>query len=281
MENESEMLKTIDRQRGGIFMNPILEEIINSGYTESINGEKVKVDDAISVEEGLFLQKIICDIKASVCVDIGLGYGVSSLFIGDALRKTPNTRLITIDPKQLSLEKGIGYLIRKERKGIGLNNLKKAGYEEMVKFYEVPSHLVLPKLEAQGVRIDFAFIDGWHTFDYTLLDFFYVDRLLRIGGVVAIHDTNRPAIRKVCRFIVKNRSYSVYPSQKNKQNLNFSIAHRIIWRIAQVLPERVRYLLRPEFIEPDETLGLIPHGSVMAFKKNAEYMNKSYEHWSF
>lgn len=262
-------------------MNPVLKEIMRSGYTESPDGEKVKVDDAISIEEGLLLQKIIRDTKAAVCVDIGLGYGVSSLFICDALAKTPDARLITIDPKQLSPEKGIGYLIRKEKKGIGLNNLKKAGYEEMIKFYEAPSHLVLPKLEDQGARIDFAFIDGWHTFDYSLLDFFYVDRLLRVGGVVAIHDTNRSAIRKVCRFIVTNRSYSVFPPQKNKHNLNLSLSRRIVWRIVHLLPKRVRHFLKPEFIEPDETLGLVPTGRVMAFKKEAEYMNKSYEHWEF
>jgi hypothetical protein len=32
-----------------------------------------------------------------------------------------------------------------------------------------------------GVQVDFAFMDGWHTFDYTLLDFFYTDKL---GGHV-------------------------------------------------------------------------------------------------
>ncbi len=55
-----------------------------------------------------------------MCIDIGLAYGVSSLFICDALAKitNDNARLITIDPKQFSLEKGIGYLIRKARKGI-------------------------------------------------------------------------------------------------------------------------------------------------------------------
>ncbi|HER23663.1 MAG TPA: class I SAM-dependent methyltransferase [Candidatus Atribacteria bacterium] len=256
-------------------MNPVLEEIMRSGYTESPNGERVKVYGAVSLEEGLFLQGIIRDIKPVVCVDIGLGLGVSSLFICDALAKTLNACLITIDPKQFSTEKGIGYCNGTHRKGIGLNSLRKAGYKEMIKFYEAPSHLVLPKLEDQCARIDFAFIDGWHTFDYTLLDFFYVDRILRVGGVVAIHDTNRPAIRKVCRFIVTNRSYSVFPLQKKKQNLNLSITRRVIGRIAQLLPKRIRHLFEPEFIEPDESLGLVPHGSVMAFKKEAEYLSKS------
>ena len=275
MENESEILKEVDRKLGGIPMNPVLEEIMRSGYTESPNGERVKVYGAISLEEGLFLQGIIRDIKPQSCVDIGLGLGVSSLFICDALAKTPNACLITIDPKQFSMEKGIGYCNGTHRKGIGLNNLRKAGYKEMIKFYEAPSHLVLPKLEDQCVRIDFAFIDGWHTFDNTLLDFFYVDRLLRVGGVVAIHDTKRHAIRKVCRFIVTNRSYSLFPLQKKKTKPYLSITHRVIGRIAQLLPKRISHLLKPEIYEPDESLGLVPHGSVMAFKKEAEYLSKS------
>jgi len=40
---------------------------------------------------------------------------------------------------------------------------------------------------ARGVKIDFAFVDGWHTFDYTLIDFFYIDKILRSGGLVSFH----------------------------------------------------------------------------------------------
>ncbi|MFC1934581.1 class I SAM-dependent methyltransferase [Chloroflexota bacterium] len=262
-------------------MNPVLDEIMHSGYTWSPDGNRVKVDDAISLEEGAFLQKIIRDINPIECVDIGLGYGVSSLFICDALAKTPNASLITIDPKQFSSEKGIGFNNRKERKGIGLYNLEKAGYQKMTHFYEAQSHLVLPKLEDQGVRIDFAFIDGWHTFDYTLIDFFYVDRLLNVGGVVAIHDTNREAIRKVCRFIITNRSYSVFRCSTEQMAFSNMPIRWVIWRIAQLLPKRVRYLLKPEFTEPDILLGLAPYGSIIAFRKEEEYMSKSDYHREF
>ena len=54
--------------------------------------------------------------------------------------------------------------------------------------------------EAQGERIDFAFIDGAHTFDHALVDFFYIDRMLNVGGIVAFDDLGFPCIEKVCRF---------------------------------------------------------------------------------
>src|SRR5665647_3489404 len=68
--------------------------------------------------------------------------------------------------------------------GMGLLNVKKAGYEAIVEFYGKPSYLALPQILGTGCKIDFALIDGMHTFDFALVDFFYIDRLLNIGGVV-------------------------------------------------------------------------------------------------
>jgi hypothetical protein len=45
-----------------------------------------------------------------------------------------------------------------------------------------------------------------------MVDFFYVDKLLRPGGVVALDDVNYPNIRKLCRYVVTNLPYEVVPS---------------------------------------------------------------------
>jgi len=76
---------------------------------------------------------------------------------------------------------------------------------------EGPSHLMLPGLLERGVKLDLAFIDGWHTFDYTLLDFFYIDKMLRPGGVVLLHDQSWPSKQKVIRFIMTHRRYKELP----------------------------------------------------------------------
>ena len=70
---------------------------------------------------------------------------------------------------------------------------------------------MLPKLLEKGVVLDLAFIDGWHTFDYTLLDFFYIDKMLRPGGVVLLHDRSWPSKQKVMRFIKTHRKYRELP----------------------------------------------------------------------
>ena len=182
----------------------VLDEILRTGFVKSADDEPVELNSQISKEEGEFLQKLILELKPKVSVEVGLAFGISSLFICEALAQVQAERHIIIDPYQLSYWKGIG-----------LNNLKKAGYEKLIDFKEVSSHRALPQLEAEGVKIDFAFVDGWHTFDYVLMEFFYIDRLLRVGGVVAFDDTFYRSIRKVCRYIITNRAYTVIPDSSS------------------------------------------------------------------
>jgi hypothetical protein len=79
---------------------------------------------------------------------------------------------------------------------------------------------MLPKLLERGVTLDLAFIDGWHTFDYTFLDFFYIDKLLRPGGVVLLHDRSWPSKQKVMQFIMTHRRYKELPGKgKRGQSL--------------------------------------------------------------
>ncbi len=49
--------------------------------------------------------------------------------------------------------------------------------------------------------LDFIFIDGWHTFDYTLIDFFYADKLLRKDGIILIDDALHKGVEKFVKNI--------------------------------------------------------------------------------
>src|SRR5262249_46370140 len=71
------------------------------------------------------------------------------------------------------------------------------------------SQAVLPQLAAKGYRIQFAFIDGWHTFDHALIDFFYLDQMMENGGVIVFDDVGYPAINAVVRFVLANREYEL------------------------------------------------------------------------
>jgi hypothetical protein len=57
------------------------------------------------------------------------------------------------------------------------------------------------------LRVGLAYIDGDHTFDYTLLDFWYVYKMLEIGGVVGFNDCDYPAVDEVLRFLLLHRKF--------------------------------------------------------------------------
>ncbi|MFB2895273.1 class I SAM-dependent methyltransferase [Aerosakkonemataceae cyanobacterium BLCC-F50] len=245
-------------------MNSVLEEIFQTGHVKSADGESVKLHSGITAEQGYFLQEIISKIKPKVSLEVGLAYGISALFICEALQKNSPAHHIIIDPFQFNYWKGIG-----------LENLKRAGYEEIIEFHKEYSHLALPQLESKQIKIDFAFIDGMHTFDHTLIDFFFVDKLLNIGGIVVIDDCSFPSIRKVCRFIVRNRSYSVFQCFPTREyQLSFQ---RKLLKYAAGISQPIRTILKPEFLLPDLDLGLIPKLRCIAFKKEAEDKRK----WDF
>ena len=55
--------------------------------------------------------------------------------------------------------------------------------------------------------LDFAYIDGMHTFDYVLLDFFFIDKMMSPGGVVAFNDCGWRAIHRALGFVRTHRRY--------------------------------------------------------------------------
>jgi predicted O-methyltransferase YrrM len=78
---------------------------------------------------------------------------------------------------------------------------------------EIKSEFALPRILEQGEgSFDFIFIDGWHTFDHTLLDCFYATRLLRVGGYLAIDDVIFPAVRRVVDFVLNYPCYELFRS---------------------------------------------------------------------
>jgi predicted O-methyltransferase YrrM len=134
--------------------------------------------------------------RPSQVVEIGMAVGSSTLAILSALSQTGG-RLISIDPDESS-----------QWHGVGLACVKRAGFAEQHELMEDFDYRALPELLRRGERIDFAYVDGWHTFDYTLLDFFYIDKMLSVGGVVGFNDCDLRAVHRVIRFVQRYRHYT-------------------------------------------------------------------------
>ncbi len=237
-------------------MNQVLERVLSTGKVTGDDGAELDLHSHVAPEQGEFIQGLIREINAVTTLEVGVGYGISGLFICDALSDTPGTRHFLIDPKQHS----------EWWHGAGLKNIRDAGFGEMIDFRELPSHIALPQLELEGVQLDFAFIDGWHTFDNTLLDFFLVDRLLRPGGIVAIDDSEWPSVRKTCRYIATNRKYRVLRCLGPGKRLSFPAVRKLMSKAARS-SELVSKLLRAELAIPDAELGLLPNSRCVAFQK--------------
>jgi SAM-dependent methyltransferase len=67
-----------------------------------------------------------------------------------------------------------------------------------VDFREGFSDRVLPSLEQD---VDLALIDGAHSFPHPVVDFHYVSRRLRPGGVLVLDDVPIPSVGDVYRFL--------------------------------------------------------------------------------
>ena len=187
-------------------MNPVLSAILRDGTVEDANGRRVPLQWNISAEEGRFLQELIRAKRPSKSIEIGCAYGISSLFICEALREVEAKSHTIIDPYQLTTvteySSGDGY------EGIGLLNLRRAGFEDLITFYPEPSYRCLPRLEASQETFDFAFVDGMHTFDYVFTDFFYIDKMLPVGGVIVFDDVYYPAMQKTGIDIIGDSTIS-------------------------------------------------------------------------
>jgi len=209
-------------------MNPVLDEIMKTGRTLLSSGKYTQVTEHIDHVSGRLLKKIIREVRPKICLEIGLAFGISTLYILEALHEIGGQRLIGMDPAQFD----------SHWRGGGLYNIRRAGYESLYDFHENTSQQVLPVLVGQGQRIQFAFIDGWHTFDHTLVDFFYVDQMLDKGGIIVFDDVGYPSIKRVCDFIITNRDYEVFDSVRHHGGNN--LRRLIKYRMRQILNPLVR-----------------------------------------
>jgi len=191
-------------------MHPYLEQLTKSGVMMTPEGVPRQINSHISMQEGLFLQDIINEIHPKTSLEIGVAYGTSSMYICEAMKGLGGKKHISVDPGPVYIEDGHTL----DRCGLGLLNLERCGYREFVEFHEARSEFVLPDLVKKGEEIEFAFIDGWHTFDHCLVDFFYINKLLKVGGVVVFHDVRLPGIGKLLRYISRYPAYRLYKTPK-------------------------------------------------------------------
>ena len=226
--------------------SPMIDEIYATGKIWKLDGSQAPLNVFIPREEGDYLYSLVRELRPERTLEVGMANGLSTLFIAQALLDNGAGHHMAVDPFQ-----------RSDWHGAGLAIIHRAGLESLVTLIELPSHQALPELERQGVAIDFAFVDGSHQFDYVVSDFLCIDRILRIGGLIAFDDSDWPAIIKALRFVLSNRRYEVaYPDVVIEQaKYNPGLLSRSL-RYLSRHSAGLRRALCPAFVRPSFEIGI-------------------------
>lgn len=153
---------------------------------------------SMRAEEYARLKELLLQLKPETTLEIGMANGESSLVICEVLNQLGRGKHIAIDPFESS---PTGWA------GRGIEKIRQAGLSHCFELLEEFDYLALPCLVAEQKSFDFILIDGWHSFDYTFIDLFYADLLLKPGGILVLHDTGWPAVYKACRFLETHKRY--------------------------------------------------------------------------
>jgi predicted O-methyltransferase YrrM len=208
---------------------PLAREILESGTVRAEDGVAIPLHSHIPAEECEIVQQWIAAFQPRTILEIGMAYGISCLFICEAIAERTGVAYHIIDPFQ-----------RSQWQSIGVSNLQRAGFGHLYTLHEESSETCLPRLLSEGMRIDFALIDSWHTFDHAMMEFYFVNKLLSVGGVVVLDDVHLPSIQKLMAHISSYDCYRQIP-----------------------LPEQVRHGVRARA----RRLLKIPEVRVAAFQK--------------
>ena len=185
-----------------VLVERVIDRCFEDGYTVARSDGSVHelFPVAIGRDEGESLRGWVEREGARQTVEVGLGYGVSALFVCAGLLACDGAgaRHVVIDPFQQS-----------EFAGIGLRHLDDAGVSEMVDFYAEESQIVLPRLLSESREFDLAIVDGNHRFDGVFLDLVYLGRLVRPGGIVFVDDLQLPAVARAVSFMTTNLEWQI------------------------------------------------------------------------
>ncbi len=237
---------------------PVADELFRTRSVVGRSGRPIPLDVFIPQLEGELLYSLVRHLRPAASLEIGLANGVSAVYIAQALHDNGAGTHLAIDPFQST-----------DWEDAGLVTLRRAGLAAHVALDPRPSHWVLPDLEQAGRRVQFAFVDGNHLFDYVMADFLGLDRILDIGGLIAFDDSDWPAILRVIRFALTNRAYEVFevgaaveppPTRPGR-------ARRGLAALARRVPA-LRRVVRHDLAWPADALGI--RGRFVVLRKTAD-----------
>lgn len=139
---------------------------------------------------------------------------------------------------------------------------------DKVTFYRKFSDQVLPELTAQGLKVQFAYIDSTKVLDVLMTDVYYITKMLETGGILALDDCGWPGIRILARFLSQHPAYKVYKGFGPDHPVGkLRLIRKIYYFLIGLLPFKSRVFTSYNF-KSDEALGV--NYNCIAFKKIKE-----------
>lgn len=175
---------------------PELKALFDTSRATTPAGETIPVHSNISLVHAEAIYRVVLQEKPKFAIEIGMAFGTSSLAILTAMRDAGGGHLVSIDPNQ-----------SKGWRRCGRAAVERAGFGECHRLIEETDFRALPRLLEEGFEPQFAYIDGFHTFDYTTLDWWYIDKMMKPGGIIGFNDCGWPAVDKSIRCLLTHRRY--------------------------------------------------------------------------
>lgn len=236
-------------------------ETIFETQTIEINdtGERIPLHSHTSKEQGLFLQSIFDIIKPVRSLEVGFAYGISTMFI---LEK--HKEIGSLAEAHLVIEPDSYWGTA------AVHNIEKEGLIKYLNIQKAYSDKILTQLFLENYKIQYAYIDTTKQFDVVLQDFYFINKILEVGGVVILDDCGGvwPGVQRVARFINTLPNYRVLACHNKIKSTNRkSIAKYLLSFLINRLPFKKKIYPTINF-KTDEELGL--DYSCIAFKKAGE-----------
>jgi len=88
--------------------------------------------------------------------------------------------------------------------------------------------------------------------------FYYVDKMLVSKGTVIINDADSPVMKKLCRYLVSERDYTLQTSLESadKPPVIGNFLRKQLKRAPGFISDKVKMFVNPELLVSDEELGV-------------------------
>ncbi len=158
---------------------------------------------------------------------------------------------------------------------------------ERIRFIQMKSKAALPSLDTGGRKLDFALIDGAHAFPEPIVDYYYINERLRVGGILAIDDLDIFGVGILHKFLITERNYELVKIDELKTGIYRKVGdagYPVDWlsqRFNRRYPDlsylpfqaRVREKLRPLAEKLPAGVSRIP-GLRGAYRQTRKWWNK-------